>query len=114
MMVHTEENLIMTKAILAWKGYNKKVVNEANNIKNNINKAVDMKFPSNMPVLFFTTQEDQVTEDGKNNVTLYETQITNYSASKIVTLQEHHDLHWIRYKEICKEVNELIESLDII
>src|SRR5690625_216092 len=107
---YSEENLKMTKAISAWKGYNKNVVNEANNIKNNINKTVDMKFPSNMPVLLSTTKEDKVTEDGKNNVTFYETQLTNSPASKIVTLQGHHYLHWTRYKEMSKEINKFIES----
>ena len=107
---YTEENLKMTKAISAWKGNNKNVVDEANEIKSNIDKTVDMKFPSNMPVLFFTTKEDKVTEDGKNNVTFYETQLTNSPSSKIVTLQGHHYLHWTRYKEMSKDVNEFIES----
>ncbi|ALC91490.1 alpha/beta hydrolase [Bacillus sp. FJAT-18017] len=109
---YTEENLKMTKAISAWKGNNKNVVDEANEIKRNIGKTVDMNFPANMPVLFFTTKEDKVTEDGKNNVTFYETQLTNYPASKIVTLQGHHYLHWTRYKEMSKEVNEFIEEVD--
>jgi effector-binding domain-containing protein len=69
-----------------------------------------MKFPSNMPVILFTTKEDKVTKDGKNNVTFYETQLTNSPASKIVTLQGHHYLHWTRYKEMSKEVKEFIES----
>ncbi|MGV2446312.1 UNVERIFIED_CONTAM: alpha/beta hydrolase [Bacillus sp. ATCC 13368] len=107
---YSEGNLKMTKAISAWKGYNKNVVNEANEIKNNIDKTVDMKFPSNMPVLFFTTKEDKVTEDGKNNETFYETQLTNSPASKIVTLQGHHYLHWSHYKEMNKEVNKFTES----
>ena len=40
----------MTKAISAWKGNNKNVVDEANEINNNIDKTDDMKFHSNMPV----------------------------------------------------------------
>lgn len=51
-----------------------------------------MKFPSNMPVLLFTTKEDKQTEDGKNIEIFYETQLTNSPASKIVTLQGHHYL----------------------
>ena len=42
--------------------------------------------------------------------TFYETQLTNSPASKIVTLQGHHYLHWTRYKEMSKEVKEFIES----
>ncbi len=107
---YSEKNIKMTKAISAWKGYNKNVVTEANEIKNNIDKTVDMKFPSNMPVLFFTKKEDKVNEDGKNNVTFYKTQLTNSPVSKIVTLEGHHYLHWTSYKEISNEVNELTES----
>ncbi|WP_235988992.1 alpha/beta hydrolase [Aquibacillus kalidii] len=110
---YSEENLKMTKAITAWKGYNKNVVAEANKIKSNIKKTVDQKFPSNMPVLFFTTKEDKITEDGKNNVTFYETQLTKSPASNIVTLQGHHYLHWTRYKEISKEVNEFIGTFAV-
>lgn len=110
---YSEENLEMTKAISAWNGYNKNVVNEANEMKNNIDKTVDMEFSSNMPVLFFTTKEDKVTKDGKNNVTFYETQLTNSPASKIVTLQGHHYLHWTGYKEMSKEVNEFTKAFAI-
>ncbi|AXI11184.1 alpha/beta hydrolase [Oceanobacillus zhaokaii] len=107
---YSEGNLEMTKAISAWKSSNKNVVTEVNEIKNNIDKTVDMKFASNMPVLFFTTKEDRISEDGKNLVTFYETQLTNSPSSKIVTLEGHHYLHWTRYKEMSKEVNEFIES----
>ncbi|MDN4492627.1 alpha/beta fold hydrolase [Ureibacillus aquaedulcis] len=108
--IYSYENLKITKAISAWKGYNKNVVNEANEIKNNIEKTVLMNFPSKMPVLIFTTKEDKETISGKNNVTFYETQLTNSTASKIVPLEGHHYLHWTQYKEMSKEVNELIES----
>lgn len=107
---YSEENLKMTKAISAWKGNNKNVVMEANEINTNIEITVDMGFPSQMPVLLFTTKEDKVTEDGKNNVTFYETQLTKSPTSKIVTLEGHHYLHWSRYQEMSKEVNEFIDS----
>lgn len=107
---YSEENLKVTKAISAWMGYNRNIVSEANEIKDNIDKTVNMKIPSNVPVLFFTTKNDKKTEDGKNKVTFYETQLTNTSASKIVILQGHHYLHWTRYKEINKEVNEITKS----
>ncbi|MDI2588630.1 alpha/beta hydrolase [Psychrobacillus sp. NEAU-3TGS] len=109
--VYTEENLKMTKVITAWKGNNKNVVDEANEINSNIDKTINMEFSSNMPVLLFTTVEDKVTEGGKNNVTFYETQVTNSHASKIVTLQGHHYLHWTLYKEMSKEVNEFTKSI---
>ncbi len=110
---YPEKNLKMTKAISAWKGYNKNVVAEVNEIKDNIDKTVDMKFPSNIPVLFFTTKEEKVTEDGKNNVSFYKTQLTNNPDSKVVVLQGHHYLHWTRYKEMTKEINEFTSSFSV-
>lgn len=62
------------KSYLAWKGYNKNVVSKAQEIKNNMDKTVGMTFPPEMPVLFFTTTEDKVNEDGKSNITFYQTQ----------------------------------------
>lgn len=107
---YSQENIKITKAISAWKASNKNVVAEANEIEYDIEKTVDMKFPTNMPVLLFTTKENKETEAGKNIVTFYETQLTNSPTSKIVTLEGHHYLHWTRYKEISKEVSELTES----
>lgn len=104
---YSDRNLKMTKAISAWKSYNKSVVAEANEIENNIEKTVGMKFPTNLPVILFTTKEDKETGDGKNIVSFYETQLTNSPASKIITLEGHHYLHWTRYKEISNEVSKL-------
>ncbi|WP_251401914.1 alpha/beta fold hydrolase [Ureibacillus chungkukjangi] len=106
---YSEENQKMTEAISAWKGYNKTVVNETNEIENNIRKTINMKFPSSMPVLLFTTKEEKETTNGKNSVTFYETQLSNSPASKIVILEGHHYLHWTHYKEISKAVSELIK-----
>lgn len=110
---YSEDNLKMTKAIAAWKGYNKNVVDEANKLKNNIDTTVDLTFQSDMPVLFFTTEEDKVNEDGKSTLTFYQTQLSNSSSSKIVTLEGHHYLHWTRYKEMSEHVNEFIETFAV-
>ncbi|GIO21425.1 alpha/beta fold hydrolase [Oceanobacillus sp. J11TS1] len=108
---YSEENVKMTKAISAWKVYNKNIVAEANEIENNIEKTAETTFPRDMPVLLFTRKEDKETEDGKNMLTFYETQVTDSPASKIVTLEGHHYLHWTRYQEISKEVRAFIEML---
>ncbi|MFD1412515.1 alpha/beta fold hydrolase [Oceanobacillus jeddahense] len=107
---YSEENLKMTKAISAWKVYNKNVVAEANEIENNIEKTIDMTFPTNIPVLLFTREDDKEAEGGKNMVAFYKTQIANSSVSKIVTLEGHHYLHWTRFEEISDEVREFIKS----
>lgn len=107
---YSEENVKMTKAVSARKGANKTVVNEANEIKRNIDKTAKMKFPADLPVLFFTTKEDKVNEEGKSNVTFFETQLTNHNSSKIVILGGHHYLHWTRYKEMSQQVDQFINS----
>lgn len=97
---YSEDNLTMTKAISAWKGYNKNVIDEINEIENNVDKTVPLKFPRNLPVLFFTTKEDRVNEDGKSKIAFYQTQLTKSSASKIIALEGQYYLHWTRSKEM--------------
>lgn len=106
---YTEENLRMTKAISAWKGYNKNVVNETNEINNNIDKTIDMTFPSDIPVMIFTTKEEIVNEEGKSKINFYKTQIQNIDVNKLVTIEGHHYLHWTHYKEMSEHVNEFTE-----
>jgi pimeloyl-ACP methyl ester carboxylesterase len=106
---YTEENQRMTKAISAWKGYNKNVVNEMNEINNNIDKTIDMTFPSDIPVMIFSTKEEIVNEDGQSKINFYKTQIQNIDVSKLVTIEGHHYLHRTHYKEMSEHVNEFTE-----
>lgn len=106
---YTEENLRMTKAISAWKGYNKNVVNEANEINNNIDKTIDMTFPHDLPVMFFTTKEENVNGDGKSNINFYKAQIQNIDVNNLVTIEGHHYLHWTHYMEMSEHVDEFTE-----
>lgn len=108
--IYTENNLKITEAISAWKGYNKNIVDEANEIQNNMDKAKHMTFPKNMPVLLFTKAEEQVNEEGKSYVTFYRTQLNDNSPSQIVTLKGHHYLHWTRYKEMSEQVNNFTNT----
>ena len=110
---YSKENLQNTKAISARIAYNKNVVNEANEIKNNMDKTNHMSFPTDMPVLLFAAKKDKVNAEGKTNVTFYQTQLTKFPASKIVTLEGHHYLHWTHYKEMSDEVNEFLVSINV-
>lgn len=107
---YSEENLKITKAIFAWKGYNRNVVDETNEIRSNINKTKELKFSTKMPVLFFAREEDKRREEGKSKVAFYQTQLSKSSSSKVVSLQGHHYLHWTQYREMSKYVNEFINS----
>ncbi|KQL33731.1 alpha/beta fold hydrolase [Psychrobacillus sp. FJAT-21963] len=106
---YTEENLRMTKAISSWKGYNKNVVNEANEINNNIDKTIDMTFPHDLPVMIFTTKEENVNGDGKSNINFYKAQIQNIDVHNLVTIEGHHYLHWTHYMEMSEHVDEFTE-----
>lgn len=106
---YSKENLRMIKAISSWKGYNRNVVNEANEIKENVMKTAAMTFPSDKPVMIFTTKEKSNKED-KTNVTFYREQLKNVSASKLIVLEGHHYLHWTRSKEISETVNDFIKE----
>ncbi|WP_081416035.1 alpha/beta hydrolase [Peribacillus kribbensis] len=100
--VYSKENLKMTKAITAWKYFNKNIVNETNNMGRNIDKTINMRFPSDMPVLLFNTEQPKVDD-------FYQTE-----KSKIVTLKGYHYIHWTRYKEMSRQVNYFTETLAAI
>ncbi|MEI4770047.1 alpha/beta hydrolase [Psychrobacillus sp. FJAT-51614] len=106
---YTEENLRMTKAISAWKGYNKNVVNETNEINSNIDKTIDMTFPSDLPVMIFTTKEEKGNEEGKSNISFYKAQKQNIDVNKLVTIEGHHYLHWTNYMKMSEHVDEFTE-----
>ncbi|WP_419182809.1 alpha/beta fold hydrolase [Metabacillus fastidiosus] len=105
---YSDNNLEMTKAISAWKLTNKNIVAEANEMNRNINKTSNMSFPPKIPVLIFAVKDDKVTEDGKTIVSFYQTQISDLRSNKLVVLEGHHYLHWSRYKEMSKIVNNFI------
>ncbi|SOC24338.1 pimeloyl-ACP methyl ester carboxylesterase [Ureibacillus xyleni] len=107
---YSNENLSMTKRLSAWKAYNRNVIEEAQQLGNNIEKTKNMTFPSTMPVLMFTTEEDQVNEEGKSNITFYQEQLRNQEISKLITLEGHHYLHWTQYQEMSEQVDKFIKS----
>lgn len=50
----------MTKAISAWKAYNKNVVIEINEVMNTIDKIKNMTCLSDLSLMIFTPKEDYV------------------------------------------------------
>lgn len=107
---YSEKNLKMTKILSAQRGYNKNIVSEANEIKSNIEKTHNLSFPTDMPVMIFTTNEDKVNEEGKSNITFYQTQLRNVSLHKLVPLEGHHYLHWTQYQEMSKYIIDFTEA----
>jgi pimeloyl-ACP methyl ester carboxylesterase len=106
---YSNENLRMTKVISSWKGYNRNVVNEANEIKENIEKTADMTFPSDIPVMIFTTKE-KMNKEEKSNVTFYREQLKTVGTNKLIVYEGHHYLHWAHSKEISETVNDFIKE----
>ena len=109
---YSEENLHMTKIISAEKVYNRNIVNEAKEIEKNVEKTKGMSFPSNMPIMIFAAKRDKVTEDGKSNLTFYETQLGDNPLYELIVLDGHHYLHWTRSKEMSEQVLKFTEQLD--
>ncbi|RDW16498.1 alpha/beta hydrolase [Oceanobacillus arenosus] len=108
---YTEENLKMTKAISAWKGYNKNVIDEANRMKYNIETTKDMTFSPELPVMIFTTEDKNENEEVKSNATFYRTQLDTGASNKLVTMEGHHYLHWTNYEEMNEAVNEFLKKI---
>ncbi|PGE94332.1 alpha/beta hydrolase [Bacillus pseudomycoides] len=107
---YSDDNLKMIKSISAWNLANKNIVSEVNEMKHNIDKTINMSFPSEIPVMIFTDKDDRVTEDGKTIVSFYQTQISHLPSNKLVVLEGHHYLHWSRYKEMSETVNDFIDA----
>lgn len=107
---YSDENKKLTKIITAWKAYNKNVVNESRELKNNINTTKQMTFPPSLPVMIFTTETDKVNENGRSNITFYEAQLKHVHTHQLITLKGHHYLHWTHYKEIAEDVNTFLSA----
>lgn len=107
---YSEENLTMTKAISAWKGYNKNIIEEANAIQENVEKTKELSFPSQLPVMIFMKEDDKVTEDGKSMETFYKQQLRSVENERLIALKGHHYLHWKNYKEMSGEIKEFTNS----
>ncbi|WP_339173236.1 alpha/beta hydrolase [Solibacillus sp. FSL R5-0691] len=106
---YTEVNLKIAKSIAAAKYINKTVVNETNEIKNNFDLTTNMAFPSDLPVMIFTPEEQFV--EGKSKIDFYDAQLQNIKTNKLVVLEGQHYLHWTHYKEMSENLNEFVEGL---
>ena len=107
---YSNENLTVTKAISAWNGYNKNIVEEANAIQENVEKTKDLSFPSQLSVMIFMKEDDTVTEDGKSMETFYNQQLIKVENKRLITLKGHHYLHWTNYEEMSEEIKEFTAS----
>ncbi|MDY7046486.1 alpha/beta hydrolase [Virgibacillus sp. M23] len=104
------ENLEKTKILSAWNLGNKNIIAEVNEINHNIDKTVNMSFPTDTPVLIFTKYSDRITTNGKTMEAFYQKQINHLSTKKLVVLRGHHYLHWSNFKEISKTVYDFINT----
>lgn len=109
---YNEENLTMQKCIASWKASNKNVIDEMNHIGDSISKTYDMTFQNNLPVLFFSSDDSDMTprEDGKTSMSFYETYITNPALQKVISLNGPHYLHWTCKDEICSYVSSFMKE----
>lgn len=107
---YSDENLKITKAISSWKGYNKNVVAEGNEIAKNLDKISAMKFSKDLPVLIFAKEGSTPRNDGKTTQSFYEMALSGLENSQIIMLQGHHYLHWTNYQEMSNDVNHFLAT----
>ncbi|RDW15523.1 hypothetical protein [Oceanobacillus chungangensis] len=70
-----------------------------------------MTLPSVLPEMIFTKKDENGNEEDKSNITFLNTQLDNGESNKLVTMEGHHYLHWMNYKEVSDQVNEFLEGL---
>jgi len=109
--IYSDENLKTTKALSAWKAYNKNVVAEGNEIEKNIEKTATMKFAKALPVLIFAKEGTTPRDDGKTTQSFYEMALTGLNNSQIVMLEGHHYLHWTNYAEMSNDVSCFLTTI---
>jgi hypothetical protein len=70
-----------------------------------------MTFPSEIPVMIFTTEDEKGNEEAKSNITFFYSQLNNCGPNKLVIMGDTHYLHWMNYKEMSDHVYEFLEGL---
>jgi len=108
---YSDENLKITKALSAWKAYNRNVVAEGNEIEKNIAKTATMKFAKDLPVLIFAKEGTTPRDDGKTTRSFYEMALAGLDNSQIVMLEGHHYLHWTNYEVMSSDVNQFLSTI---
>jgi hypothetical protein len=108
---YSDENLKITKALSAWKAYNRNVVAEGNEIEKNIAKTATMKFANDLPVLIFAKEGTTPRDDGKTTRSFYEMALSGLDNSQIVMLEGHHYLHWTNYEVMSSDVSQFLNTI---
>jgi len=106
--VYAEVNLRQTRAIFAWKAFNKNIVAETNEMGKNLEKTLNMGFDKKLPVLMFVKENKKVREDGKTSRSFYETYLAGLENGKYIPLEGNHYLHWTNSERIGDEVESFI------
>ncbi|WP_249901630.1 alpha/beta hydrolase [Paenibacillus sp. PK3_47] len=107
---YSDENLKLTKMITAWKAYNKSVVNEAGELRNNIEATKDMAFPSGLPVMIFAAERDKASTDGRTNITFYDEQLQHVQSHQLIPLKGHHYLHWTHFQKMAEDIDAFLQA----
>lgn len=109
---YSQKNLEAQRKIASWNGYNKTVINEANMVNTNVKTTYNMKFNSDMPLLFFSARNinKKPRADGKTSESFYNTYISNAKIQKVVTLEGKHYLHRTESTAIAERTEEFLNS----
>ena len=102
---YSDDNLSQQKLISCKVGYNKTMIDEMNMVEKNTEETFDIKFDSELPLLFFT-RETKNAEDNKTREDFYKQYITNTDRQKVIVLDTGHYMHWTKAEEIAEETKD--------
>lgn len=110
---YTKQEKKLMKAMTAWNGYNKDVVEEMNHLEVNMDNTKDLQFQADLPVLIFYAKDKVESKDHKSTANFYHTYIDSSDRNDLVELDGPHYLHWKYYKEIASTTNDFLNEASL-
>ncbi|ULO04728.1 alpha/beta hydrolase [Paenibacillus sp. 19GGS1-52] len=88
--------------------FNSDVINEGEHIENNFKAVENLKFPKNLPLIFFLAANNKDVERWE---TLHKEQIKDSVNGKVMSFEGDHYLHHTRSKEIVDNLRRFMEEI---
>ncbi|BCZ47345.1 alpha/beta hydrolase [Clostridium gelidum] len=105
---YSAEQVKLKKMATVWNSVNISVINEMNMVDTNTKELYDVKYPNDLPVLSFLSQDSVDTDN--EWLPLHEEIISNATIQKIETLNGGHYLHWTNADKIAEMTKEFIST----
>ncbi|WP_167958580.1 alpha/beta fold hydrolase [Anaerosporobacter faecicola] len=109
--VYSKKDKKIMKAMVAWNGYNRNVVDEMRKTKTNMKQTEELEFPNDLPVLIFYAKDKKISSDGRTTKAFYQTYLEKLHNSQLVELDGPHYLHWTYFKEMASQTESFLEQI---